>query len=50
MQLMNNGFNTFKLNDSIMCKCWWFKRCEKFTNPFKYKFETLSCCACFNIY
>jgi len=34
----------------FMCKGWQFKRCENFTNMFKYKYETLNCCVYFNIY
>ncbi len=42
MQFVNNGFNTFKMNDS--------KDVKKFTNMFKYKCETLNYYVCFNIY
>jgi hypothetical protein len=51
MQLMNSGFNDIQ-NE-------WFNSCvnvnsskdaKKFTNPFKYKCEALSCYVCFNIY
>jgi hypothetical protein len=51
MQLMNSVFKNIQ-NE-------WFKSCanvnssldvKKFTNPFKYKCEALSCYVCFNIY
>ncbi len=47
---MNSGFNNIH-NE-------WFNSCanvnnlrdaKKFINPFKYKYEALSCCVCFNI-
>jgi hypothetical protein len=34
----------------LMCKCWQFKRCQNFSNMFKYKCEALNFCVCFNIY
>jgi hypothetical protein len=51
MQLMNSEFNNIQ-NE-------WFNSCaivnsskdaKNFTNPFKYKYETLSCYVCFHIY
>ncbi len=51
IQIMNNGFNNIQSE--------WFnsyanvdnsKDVKKFTNPFKYKCETLNCYVCFNIF
>jgi hypothetical protein len=50
MQLMSNGFNTFKVMDSTHANADNSKDVRKFTNLFKYKFEALYCYVCFNIY
>jgi hypothetical protein len=51
MQLVNNGFNTFKMNDSIHVQILKVqKRWKKIINLFNNKNEALNCYMCFNIY
>jgi hypothetical protein len=50
MQHLNNGFNKFKVDDSIYVKMLIsFKKVKKLTKSFKYNYKTLSC-ICFNIF
>jgi hypothetical protein len=50
MQFVKNGFNTFKMNDSIHMQIINSIDVKKFTNPFKYKCDALSLYVCFNLY
>ncbi len=50
MQFVNNGFNTFKVNDSTFANVDNSRDVKKFTKLFKYKCEAFSYYVCFNIY
>jgi hypothetical protein len=48
---MSNGFNNIqsqKFNSCVNVNS--LRDAKKFTNPFKYKYEALSYCVCFNIH
>ncbi len=50
MQHLNNGFNKFKVDDSIHVTMFnSLKKVKKITKPFKYNCKTLSY-ICFNIF
>ncbi len=49
MSFVNNGFNTFKMNDSTCANVDNSRDVKKIINMFKYKFEALSYYVCFNI-
>jgi hypothetical protein len=50
MQFVNNGFNTFKVNDSTCANVDNSRDVKKFINLFKCKCEALSYYVCFSIY
>jgi hypothetical protein len=50
-QLMNRGFNNIQSEGFNSCENVNDSRnAKKFTNLFKYKYETLSCYMCFHMY